>query len=91
MNRTPQSSTDHGLHREEAAQCTASSYLEGDCGARAGRGSNSTSVIEYPLDKRREEFQEEGYLFSLLLAASFSPFWAVPERGSLCGISRYKR
>jgi hypothetical protein len=48
-------------------------------------------VVEYPLDKRREEFQEEGYLFSLLLATSFSPFWAVPERGCLCGISRYKR
>jgi hypothetical protein len=47
-------------------------------------------VIKCSLTRRREEFQEGGYLFSPLLAASFSPFWAVPERGCHRGMSGYK-
>ena len=69
----------------------AALFFEGDCGARAGRGSNSISMIEYPLDKGREEFQEGGYLFSPLLGVSLHTFWTKPESMGLHGLSAYKK
>lgn len=53
--------------------------------------ANSISMIEYPLDKGREEFQEGGYLFSPLLGVSLHTFWTKPESMGLHGLSVYKK